>query len=81
MSVGIEFGTALMYPADEAAVYGILDSTAELSGFLLVVALGGAMSRVNMNIPSIGIVVCLVGVALVLLWRLKGKSKRPSSLS
>ena len=39
-TVGLEFGTALTYPADEAAVAGILECAAELFGFLFV-CIGG----------------------------------------
>ena len=65
MSVGIEFGTALTFPADEAAVYGILDSTGELFGFLLV-TLGGAMSHVHLEVSFCAILASLVGLAFVM---------------
>ena len=78
MSVGIEYGTALTFPADEGAVYGILDSTGELCGFALVM-LGGHMSHSDLAVPFCGIMVGLVAVALVMLWRLRGLSRRPSS--
>lgn len=79
VSVGIEFGTALTYPADEAAVYGILDSTGELSGFLLV-TIGGAMSSHThrLDVWFCGILLAVVAAALILLLRLEGRSKRPS---
>jgi MFS family permease len=75
MSVGIEFGTALTFPADEAAVYGCLDSTAEMAGFLLV-TLGGAISKVS--IGYIGFLLSIMSLSLVLLWSIRGESKRPS---
>jgi FLVCR family MFS transporter 7 len=75
MSVGIEFGTALTYPAQEAAVYGVLDSTAELTGFLLV-TLGGSMSSSRMDF--IGILLATVSIAIVILWFIRGEVKRPT---
>lgn len=80
MSVGIEFATALTFPADEAAVYGLLDSTGELSGFLLV-TLGGSLSQVNMEVYFCGTLVVLVGMAFIMLWRLDPLVRRPSLLS
>lgn len=80
MSVAIEYGTALTYPADEAAVYGLLDSTGELVGFLLV-TVGGAMSSHThqLDVWFCGILVVFVAVALVLLWRTEAISRRPSN--
>jgi MFS family permease len=75
MSVGIEFGTALTFPADEAAVYGCLDSTAELAGFLLV-TLGGAINKVSVG--YIGFLLSIMSLSLALLWSIRGESKRPS---
>jgi FLVCR family MFS transporter 7 len=75
MSVGIEFGTALTYPAQEAAVYGVLDSTAELTGFLLV-TLGGSMG--NSRMEFIAILFATVSIAIVILWFIRGEVKRPT---
>jgi FLVCR family MFS transporter 7 len=75
MSVGIEFGTALTYPAQEAAVYGVLDSTAELTGFLLV-TLGGSMGDSRMDF--IAILFATVSIAIVILWFIRGEVKRPT---
>jgi hypothetical protein len=82
MSVGIEYGTALTYPADEAAVYGMLDSTGEFVGFLLV-SLGGAMSSHSHSLDGwfCGVLVTFVAVALVVLWRMEATSRRPSSIA
>lgn len=80
MSVGIEFGTSLTFPADEAAVYGILDSTGELFGFLLV-TLGGSMSHAGMDTAFCGILALLATLAVVVLWRLEPLVRRPSLLS
>jgi hypothetical protein len=82
MSVGIEYGTALTYPADEAAVYGMLDSTGELIGFVLV-TVGGAMSSHThyFDVWFCGILVGCVGVALVILWRMEATSRRPSNIA
>lgn len=76
MSVGIEFGTALTYPAQEAAVYGVLDSTAELSGFLLV-TVGGAMNN-DARMEFIAILFATVSVSIVILWFIQGEVKRPT---
>ncbi len=76
MSVGIEFGTALTYPAQEAAVYGVLDSTAELTGFLLV-TLGGSIAD-DSKMVFIGILLATVLIAIVILWFIRGEVKRPT---
>lgn len=73
MSVGIEFGTALTYPADEAAVYGVLDCTAELSGFVLV-TIGGAMS---VDMGYIAILLGILLTSLVVLLGIDGETNRP----
>jgi hypothetical protein len=82
MSMGIEFATALTFPADEAAVYGLLDCTGELSGFLLV-TLGGYLSGGTRHLEEYfcGILVGLVGLALYLLWHLDPMVRRPSLYS
>ena len=80
MSVGIEFGTALTFPADEAAVYGLLDSTGEFSGFLLV-TLGGSMSHAHMEVWFCATLVGLIGLAFFMLWRLQPLVRRPSQFT
>ena len=45
-TVGVELGTSITYPADEAAIAGILESAAELSGFLWV-SIGGYIGDYN----------------------------------
>eukprot|EP00977_Amphora_coffeiformis_P001037 scaffold220_cov169-Amphora_coffeaeformis.AAC.17 len=80
MSVGIEFGTALTFPADEAAVYGILDSTGELFGFAMV-TLGGYMSHAGMDAAFCGALTLMVAIALMILWRLEPLIRRPSQFS
>jgi MFS transporter, FLVCR family, feline leukemia virus subgroup C receptor-related protein len=42
MGVGFEYGTAISYPADEAAVAGVMNVAAQIGGFILV-AIGGRM--------------------------------------
>jgi MFS transporter, FLVCR family, feline leukemia virus subgroup C receptor-related protein len=42
MSVGFEYGTAISYPADEAAVAGVMNVAAQIGGWILV-AIGGSM--------------------------------------
>jgi hypothetical protein len=54
-------------------VYGVLDCTAELAGFLLVTT-GGAMH------VGIAYIVGLLGImitSLVMLWHVEGETKRP----
>ena len=80
MTVGMEYATALTFPADEAAVYGILDSTGELCGFFLVL-LGGFMSHVDLEVYFCSVMTSLIAIALVVLWRLKGETSRPGSAS
>ena len=80
MAVGIEFGTALSFPADEAAVYGLLDSTAELFGYLLV-TLGGAMSLIDFQVAFCCVLLVLLSISLVTLWRLEALVRRPSLMS
>jgi len=80
MTVGMEYATALTFPADEAAVYGILDSTGELCGFFLVL-LGGFMSHIKLEVHFCGIMTSLIATALVVLWRLEGEISRPGSVS
>lgn len=80
MTVGIEFGTSLTFPADEAAVYGILDSTGELWGFVLV-TLGGTLSREHLDVTYCCILVALVSLSFGLLWQLKPLIRRPSIMS
>jgi MFS family permease len=55
-TVGMEFGTALTYPSNEAAVAGILECAAELCGFLLV--------TIGSYLPNVGcgFLVLLCGV-------------------
>jgi MFS transporter, FLVCR family, MFS-domain-containing protein 7 len=74
MAVGIEFGTALTYPADEGAVYGVLDCTAELTGFLLV-TIGGAMT-VGWTY-YLGILLGFMLTSGSILYSIRGESKRP----
>lgn len=78
MTVGMEYATALTFPADEAAVYGLLDSTGELCGFFLVL-LGGFMSHHGLEVHFCGIMTGLISIALVVLYRLDGKPSRPVS--
>jgi MFS family permease len=43
-TVGLDYGTAIMYPADEATVAGVMECAAELFGFVLVTVGGTIMS-------------------------------------
>ena len=73
-TVGLELGTAMTYPASEAAVAGILECAAELSGFLLV-SIGGSLPSVGR-----GFLILLSGAMLcsiTILCCIKTESKRP----
>jgi len=66
-TVGFELGTALTYPADEAAVAGLLECTAELCGYLLV-TIGGI---VLVNEGTNYFILILLGMMLGAQWLLQ----------
>lgn len=73
-AVGLELGTAMTYPASEAAVGGILECAAELGGFVLV--------TIGASLPFVGrSFLCLlfgvIGCSLLLLGLTSAESKRP----
>jgi sugar phosphate permease len=73
-TVGLELGTAMTYPASEAAVAGILDCAAELGGFLLV-TIGGFLPFVGRGFL---ILLCgAVSCSIMILSCIQTKSKRP----
>jgi hypothetical protein len=50
-TIGLEFGTALFYPANEAAIAGVLECSAELFGFLWVTLGGDVLSMSELVLP------------------------------
>ena len=45
-TIGFEYGTAISFPSDEAAISGLMECLAELCGFVLV-TFGGQIANVN----------------------------------
>lgn len=75
-TVGLEFGTSISYPADEAAVAGLLECAAELAGFLGV-TIGGALIETR---PSrfLFVLVSAAAVSFLLLGCSRTTGKRPA---
>lgn len=69
-AAGFEYGTALTYPADEAAVAGILESSSQLAAFIFVTA--------NTSLLALLLV---VSAAVLLLCFIKADTKRPRRAS
>ena len=44
-TVGLEYGTALSFPANEAAIFGMMECVAELAGFLMLTCGGRIQSQ------------------------------------
>jgi len=76
MSVGLEFGTALTYPADEAAVGGVLQAFAQFFGFLWV-SIGGALIE-SVRSAFSALLTFATLLALLLLTVNRAESRRPS---
>lgn len=76
-TVGLEYGTALTYPADEAAIAGLLECAAELLGFAWV-SVGGCMIETEKRIPFVSGLAAIAAVSFLLLWSNNMKIKRPS---
>lgn len=74
-SVGIELGTGLAYPADEAAVTGVLEASAELFGFAWV-TIGGALIETDASAFT-AVLSSVICIGIFLLWTLNGEIKRP----
>jgi MFS family permease len=74
-TVGLELGTSISYPADEAAVAGILECTAELFG-LLWVTVGGSLVMVAQD-NFIFVLAAAVSISILLLGCSHTESKRP----
>lgn len=76
VSVGFEYGTAISYPADEAAVAGIMNVAAQLGGWGLV-ELGGVMDSVGEKLNFILVATLLVACTLLWLF-VRAKPSRPT---
>jgi sugar phosphate permease len=73
-TVGLELGTAMTYPASEAAVAGILECAAELGGFVMV-TIGGSLPFVGRGFL---ILLCsAMSCSITILSCIQAKSKRP----
>lgn len=72
-SVGLEFGTGICHPANEAAVGGVLEASAEMFGFVWVL-LGGKL----IEIPTVflSVLAIVVATSFVILWQLNIQMKR-----
>ena len=77
-TVGMEFASVLTFPADEGAVAGILESSAELMGFVLV-TLGGWCLEVSSATSLLLVLVSCVSLSAISLGMLKTEEKRPRS--
>lgn len=75
-SVGMEFGAALTYPANEAAVAGVLECAAELLGFFWV-CIGGNLVLENEHAAFTGVLFCAAVASVLLFGWSHGESKRP----
>lgn len=75
-TLGLEFGTALTYPADEAAVAGVLECAAELLGFVFV-TLGGYLMASDQAVAFVGLLAVMAMISFLLLFANKAESKRP----
>jgi nitrate/nitrite transporter NarK len=73
-AVGLELGTAMTYPASEAAVAGILECAAELGGFLLV-TIGTSLPFIGNGF--LGLLCGAISFAMIMLCFTRAKSKRP----
>lgn len=91
ISVGFEYGTAISYPADEAAVAGVMNVAAQIGGWALV-TVGGRMMTITLSVDTLDssndaesfnyVLVATLVVAFVLLWTaVTAKSRRPISSS
>jgi FLVCR family feline leukemia virus subgroup C receptor-related protein len=75
ISVGFEYGTAISYPADEAAVAGILNVATQISGWALV-NIGELFDTVGWKLNSILLAVLVISLAC-LHFGVTAQSKRP----
>jgi hypothetical protein len=74
-TVGLELGTSISYPADEAAVAGILECVAELLAFVWV-TVGGSLVVVA-HAEFIFVLAAAVSLSFLLLGCSRTESKRP----
>lgn len=82
ITAGFEYGTAMSYPADEAAIAGVLECSAELFGFVQV-SFGGAFltnnkSTMNLHYTTM-LVGCLILSGTIFVLFVRADSKRPVS--
>ena len=79
ITAGFEFGTAISYPADEAAAAGVLECSAELVGFIQV-SIGGFFSKdkstMNLNYAAF-LFSSLVFSVFIFFALVRADSKRP----
>jgi MFS family permease len=75
ISVGFEYGTAISYPADEAAVAGILNVATQISGWALV-NIGELFDTVGWKLNCILLAVLVISLAC-LHFGVTAQSKRP----
>lgn len=75
-AAGLELGTGIAYPAEEAAVAGILESSAELFGFLWV-TIGSAMLVEHRPLPFVMVLVVAVCASALMVQGLQAKTQRP----
>lgn len=73
-SVGLELGTGICHPANEAAVGGVLEASAELFGFVWVLLGGKLIETPKVFLTLLTIVVATSGV---ILFQLDTRMKRP----
>jgi MFS family permease len=74
-TVGLELGTSISYPADEAAVAGILECAAELLGFVWV-TVGGSLVVVA-HAEFLFVLAAAVSLSFLLLGCSRTEIKRP----
>jgi hypothetical protein len=74
-TVGLELGTSISYPADEAAVAGILECAAELLGFVWITV--GSSLAVVAQAEFIFVLTAAVSISFLLLGCSRTESKRP----
>ena len=86
LSIGMEFATALAYPADEAVVTGVLNAAAQTGGCILVWS-GGALlaspgmkgdEALGVSVLNAVLVITLALAGILLALGVRGTSQRPT---
>lgn len=77
ISVGFEYGTAISYPADEAAVAGVLNVAAQISGWALVSAGGILGVGQLLNAALVGVLIMALVTMVVFV---RANSVRPGEI-